>query len=100
MLQEFHVKGLKMGEVKPRVYDIDTMAHEFNFFTMNGKFSLYNPFKVKLGENVRSRLGNIASLTIYIKTYYQWSSILCRDLRVLKNQLTYLLNQNIEAILK
>ena len=37
MLQEFHVKGLKMGEVKPRVYDIDTMAHEFNFFTMNGK---------------------------------------------------------------
>ena len=60
MLQEFHVKSLKMGEVKPGVYDIDPMSHEFNFFTMNGKcFPYTTPLKVKLGENVRIRLGNI-----------------------------------------
>lgn len=61
MLQEFHVKDLKTGEVKPGVYDIDPMAHEFNFFTMNGKaFPHTTPLKVKMGENVRIRLGNIA----------------------------------------
>lgn len=60
MLQEFHVKGLNSGEVKRGVYDIDTMAHEFNFFTMNGKcFPYTTPLKVKRGETVRIRLGNI-----------------------------------------
>ena len=37
MLQEFTLKGLKMGEVAPGEYDIDTMSHDFNFFTINGK---------------------------------------------------------------
>ena len=60
MLQEFHVKGLKMGEVKPGVYDIDPMSHDFNFFTMNGRcFPYTTPLKVQRGENVRVRLGNI-----------------------------------------
>ena len=60
MLQEFHVKGLKEGEVKPGIYDIDPMAHNFNFFTMNGKcFPYTTPLKVKRGETVRIRLGNI-----------------------------------------
>lgn len=61
MLQEFHVNGLKMGEVKPGIYDIDPMSHDFNFFTMNGRcFPYTTPINVKRGENVRVRLGNIA----------------------------------------
>lgn len=60
MLQEFHVDGLKMGEVKPGVYDIDTMSDDFNFFTMNGRcFPFTTPLTTKMGENVRIRLGNI-----------------------------------------
>jgi FtsP/CotA-like multicopper oxidase with cupredoxin domain len=61
MLQEFHVNGLKMGEVKPGIYDIDPMSQDFNFFTMNGRcFPYTTPLNVKRGENVRVRLGNIA----------------------------------------
>lgn len=61
MLEEFYLKGLNMGEVKPGVYDIDPMAHEFNFFTMNGRsFPYTTPLSVNAGENVRIRLGNIA----------------------------------------
>lgn len=60
MLQEFSVSGLKMGEVKPGIYDLDTMSHDFNFFTVNGRcFPHVTPLKVKAGENVRIRLGNI-----------------------------------------
>ena len=60
MLQEFHVKGLQMGEVNPGVYDIDVMTHDFNFFTINGRcFPYTTPLEVRYGENVRIRLGNI-----------------------------------------
>lgn len=60
MLQEFHAKGLKMGEVKPGVYDIDPMGDDFNFFTMNGRcFPFTTPISVVMGENIRIRLGNI-----------------------------------------
>ena len=60
MLQEFHVNELKMGEVKPGIYDIDPMNHDFNFFTMNGRcFPFTTPLAVKNGENIRIRLGNI-----------------------------------------
>lgn len=60
MLQEFAVTGLAMGEVRPGVYDLDPMSHDFNFFTINGRcFPYVTPLKVKLGENVRIRLGNI-----------------------------------------
>jgi FtsP/CotA-like multicopper oxidase with cupredoxin domain len=60
MLQEFHIQGLERGEVKPGVYEVDPMAHDFNFFTMNGRCFPYNtPLKVEAGENVRIRLGNI-----------------------------------------
>lgn len=60
MLQEFHVDGLKMGEIKPGVYDIDPMNDDFNFFMMNGRcFPFTTPLAVEMGENVRIRLGNI-----------------------------------------
>lgn len=61
MLQEFTVTGLEMGEVKPGVYDINPMSHDFNFFTINGRcFPYTTPLKVKYGDNVRIRMGNIA----------------------------------------
>jgi FtsP/CotA-like multicopper oxidase with cupredoxin domain len=61
MLQEFKLKGLKMGEVKPGIYDIDPMSHEFNFFTMNGRcFPYSTPLATALNKVVRVRLGNIS----------------------------------------
>lgn len=77
MLQEFHVKGLEMGEVKPGIYDIDPMAHDFNFFTMNGRSLPYTtPLKVSYGENVRVRLGNIGegAHPIHIHGHQFWVS--------------------------
>ena len=60
MLQEFRVLGLKEREVKSGVFDIDPYAHNFNFFTMNGRsFPYTTPLDVKHGDNVRIRLGNI-----------------------------------------
>lgn len=60
MLQEFTVTGLMMGEIIPGTYDLDPMSHDFNFFTINGRcFPYVTPLRVKAGENVRIRLGNI-----------------------------------------
>lgn len=60
MLQEFRLIGLEMGEIIPGTYDLDPMSHDFNFFTMNGRcFPYVTPLKVKAGEYVRVRLGNI-----------------------------------------
>lgn len=60
MLQEFYVRGLRMGEIMPGIFDLDPMSQEFNFFTMNGRcFPYVTPLQVKTGENVRIRLGNI-----------------------------------------
>jgi len=60
MLQEFTVTGLEMGEIKLGTYDLNTMSDDFNFFTINGRcFPYVTPLKVKTGENVRIRLGNI-----------------------------------------
>lgn len=59
MLQEFKLKGLKMGEVKKGTYELDTMTDDFNFFTINGKcFPFTNELKIKYGERIRIRLGN------------------------------------------
>ena len=60
MLQEFTLEGLPMGEVKPGDYDIDTMTEDFNFFTINGRcYPFITTLKVKKGEIMRIRLGNI-----------------------------------------
>ncbi|MEN6312872.1 MAG: copper oxidase [Clostridiaceae bacterium] len=60
MLQEFHVKGLRMEEVRPGLFDIDPMSHDFNFFTINGRcFPYTTPLEVKISECIRIRLGNI-----------------------------------------
>ncbi|MFU0825423.1 multicopper oxidase family protein [Clostridium sp.] len=59
MLQEFKVEGLPMGVVKKGKYDIDPHAHDFNFFTMNGRcFPFVTPLEVNCGDIVRVRLGN------------------------------------------
>lgn len=60
MLQEFHIKGLKKGEIKSGIYEIDPFKHDFNFFTMNGRcFPFTTSLRVKCGERIRVRLGNI-----------------------------------------
>lgn len=60
MLQEFTVPGLRVGEVTPGTYDIDTMSHDFNFFTINGRCYPYvTPLTVQKCDCVRVRFGNI-----------------------------------------
>ena len=80
MLQEFHVKGLKIGEVKPGIYEIDSMNHDFNFFTMNGRcFPYTTPLLVKECENVRIRLGNISEIAHPIHIHGHQFSITASD---------------------
>jgi len=80
MLQEFHVKGLKMGEVKSGVYEIDPMNHDFNFFTMNGRcFPYTTPLIVKECENVRIRLGNIVEMAHPIHIHGHQFSVTASD---------------------
>ncbi|OPA77725.1 copper oxidase [Paenibacillus selenitireducens] len=60
MLHEFHLNGLAKGEVKPGLYDMDPYSDMFNFFTMNGRcFPHTESLPVKLGDQVRIRLGNL-----------------------------------------
>lgn len=60
MLQEFVLTGLEMGSTAPGTYLLNTMSHDFNFFTINGRCFPYNtPLYVNEGENVRIRLGNL-----------------------------------------
>lgn len=45
----------------PQVFDINPMSMDFNYFTMNGKvFPETEPLRVRYGENVRIRLGNLS----------------------------------------
>ncbi|SDY24538.1 multicopper oxidase family protein [Thermoactinomyces sp. DSM 45892] len=60
MLHEFHLIGLEPGVVKKGIFDINPRAHDFNFFTMNGRcFPFTTPLHVKQNERVRIRLGNV-----------------------------------------
>ncbi|EXX89855.1 multicopper oxidase, partial [Paenibacillus darwinianus] len=60
MLQEFHLKNLVKGELHKGLFELDPIADNFNFFTMNGRCYPYtSPLAVKYGESVRVRLGNI-----------------------------------------
>lgn len=60
MASEFTLKGLEMREVKPGVYDLNPMSHDFNFFTINGRcYPFTTPLDVKQGEKMCIRLGNI-----------------------------------------
>ncbi len=59
MLYDFSLKGLPMGEVKPGIYELDTMTKDFNFFTINGKcYPETQRLSVRQGDRVRIRLGN------------------------------------------
>lgn len=80
MLQEFHVQGLEKGEVKPGIYDIDPLVHDFNFFTMNGRsFPYTTPLAVKYGDNVRIRLGNIGEGAHPIHIHGHQLSVIASD---------------------
>lgn len=59
MVQEFKLKDIPQKVVNHGEYMIDPMAHEFNFFTINGKcFPFATPLDVIYGERVRVRLAN------------------------------------------
>ncbi|KUO95915.1 multicopper oxidase family protein [Ferroacidibacillus organovorans] len=53
----------KTTEQKPsgKAFDIDPMSMDYNYFTMNGKsFPDTTPLRVRYGEKVRIRLGNLS----------------------------------------
>lgn len=63
MVQEFAVKGLPMGELKPGHFAVEPFSDDFNFFTINGRcFPKTSPLSVMEGERVRIRMANPASM--------------------------------------
>jgi FtsP/CotA-like multicopper oxidase with cupredoxin domain len=59
MLQEFAVKGLRMGELKPGHFEVDPLSDDLNFFTINGRsFPNTSLLPVRVGERVRVRMAN------------------------------------------
>lgn len=61
ILQEFKLKDIKNGEIKPGIYEIDPYSMGFNFFTMNGRCYPYvDPIYVNLGDQIKIRLGNVS----------------------------------------
>lgn len=59
LLQEFMIEDMPMGVVQQGNYSINPMAHNFNFFTMNGRcFPFTTPLEVKYGEKIRIRFAN------------------------------------------
>lgn len=80
MLQEFQVKGLKPGELKPGIYDIDPHGHDFNFSTMNGRsFPYITPLTIRHSENIRIRLGNIVEKAHPIHIHGHQFSVIAAD---------------------
>ncbi|HWR44844.1 copper oxidase [Sporomusa sp.] len=61
MLQEFAVKDLPMGILKPGSYEVGPLNDDLQFFTMNGRcFPATSPLPVMFGERIRIRLANPA----------------------------------------
>ncbi|MCF8567051.1 copper oxidase [Alicyclobacillus tolerans] len=76
LLQEWSVQtgdgmtktGMSMGasreqrmDASSKVYDIDPMSMDFNYFTINGKaYPATAPLRVRSGEKVRLRLANLS----------------------------------------
>lgn len=80
MLQEFHLNGLAKGEVRSGLYDIDPYSDRFNFFTMNGRcFPHTESLPVKLGDQVRIRLGNLGMRIHPIHLHGHLFSIIASD---------------------
>jgi FtsP/CotA-like multicopper oxidase with cupredoxin domain len=63
LLQEFAVKGLPMGVLKPGGYEVDPLNDDLQFFTMNGRcFPVTSPLSVRRGDITRIRLANPAMM--------------------------------------
>lgn len=61
LLQEFAVKGLPMGVIKPGSYEVDPLNDDLQFFTMNGRcFPATSPLPVCCGGITKIRLANPA----------------------------------------
>lgn len=59
LLQEFMIEDMPEGVVNPGNYKINPMAHNFNFFTINGKcFPYTHPLEVKYGDKIKIRFAN------------------------------------------
>lgn len=60
MLQEFHLNDLPKGELHKGIFELNPIAENFNFFTMNGRcYPHTSPLAVRFGEMIRIRLGNV-----------------------------------------
>lgn len=59
MLQEFMVEDMPEEKVQLGIYKINPMAHDFNFFTMNGKcFPFTTSIEADYGDIIRVRFAN------------------------------------------
>ncbi|HMM21512.1 MAG TPA: multicopper oxidase domain-containing protein [Selenomonadales bacterium] len=59
ILQEFAVKGLRMGELKPGRFEVEPLSDDLNFFTINGRsFPNTSMLPVRAGERIRIRIAN------------------------------------------
>jgi manganese oxidase len=59
MLQEFAIKGLPMGELKPGEFEVKPLSDDLNFFTINGRcFPDTTSLPVRVGGLVRIRMAN------------------------------------------
>jgi len=59
MLQEFMLENMPEEKVQPGIYKINPMAHDFNFFTMNGKcFPYTTSLEADYGDLIRVRFAN------------------------------------------
>lgn len=93
MLQEFKLKGLKMGEVTPGVYEIDPHSDDMNFFTMNGRcFPYTTPLLVEKGDKVRIRLGNIVHMAHPIHIHGHQFEVTASDGNSIKREARMLKN--------
>ncbi|VBB08904.1 multicopper oxidase type 2 [Lucifera butyrica] len=80
MLQEFAVKGLPMGVLKPGCYEVNPLSDDLQFFTMNGRcFPATAPLPVCYGEKVRIRLANPAMKTHPIHLHGHQFKVIAAD---------------------
>jgi FtsP/CotA-like multicopper oxidase with cupredoxin domain len=63
LLQEFAVKGLPMGVLRPGSYEVDPLNDDLQFFTLNGRcFPATSPLPVNQGSLTRIRFANPAMM--------------------------------------
>lgn len=60
LLQEWAINALPWGDLTKGTYDLTFIKPDFNFFTINGRcYPLTEPLRVRYGDMVKVRFGNI-----------------------------------------